>query len=76
MGRPKKQDDEKILRAVALSPDPVVTASEIADVTDYNIDGARGRLEDLYEEGWVDKRKVGARATVWWLTDAGRKQLR
>lgn len=75
MGRSKKQGDKVILRAMALSPDPVVTASELAERTDYTADGVRGRLEDLESAGDVESRNVGARAKIWWLTPSGRGKL-
>lgn len=75
MGRPKKQGDQQILRKIALSPDPVVTASELANQTDYTKDGVLGRLNELEKNGDVDSRKVGARAKIWWLTTQGRQKL-
>lgn len=75
MGRSKKIEDREILEQIALSPDPVVTAPELADRTDYKTDGVRNRLGDLEDKGWVKSRHVGARAIIWWLTPEGREQL-
>lgn len=58
-----------------LSPDPVVTAPELAEKLDYSVDGIRNRLEELEEEGYVSSRQVGARATIWWIERKGRKQI-
>jgi hypothetical protein len=47
----------------------VVTTPEIADAIGVSIDTARSRLETLREQGEIERRDVGARATVWWPTD-------
>jgi len=75
MGRSKKLDDREILQAIALSPDPVVTAPELSEELDYSTDGIRNRLHDLEGEGKVKSREVGARATIWWITPEGRQSL-
>jgi len=75
MGRPTKVDDQEILQAIALSPDPVVTAPELSEKLGYSNDGIRHRLESLQDNGLVKSRDVGARATIWWLTSAGRENL-
>jgi predicted ArsR family transcriptional regulator len=75
MGRDYNAEDEEILTAIALSPDPIVTTSELAGKLPYGQDGVRRRLKELQERGAVKSRKVGARATVWWITTEGREQL-
>lgn len=75
MGRRKRVEDDEILRAIAVSPDPIVTASELTERVDYSADGVRNRLEDLEEEGLVMSRDVGSRAKVWWITTHGRQRL-
>jgi len=75
MGRSQRLEDDDFLRAIALSPDPVVTAKEIGQQLNYSTDGARDRLEKLEEKGLVQSREVGARAMIWWLTDDGRNCL-
>jgi len=75
MGRQKKVDDEDILVAIATSPDPVTTAPELAEKLDYSQDGVRRRLLELSDKGWVESRDVGARATIYWLTPAGRARM-
>lgn len=71
-----KVEDERILQAIALAPDPIVTAKELTQVLDYSVDGVRNRLNDLEKKGYVESRDVGARAEIWWLTDLGRENLR
>jgi len=75
MGRSKRVSDAKILRAIALSPDPVVTARELAEELDYTRDGIRKRLLKLEDDGKVAGRDVGARSVVWWLTPEGRQSF-
>jgi len=75
MGRSKRVEDTEILREIASHPDPVVTAPELADRLDYSADGIRNRLRTLEDDGLVMRREVGARATVWWITTAGRQKL-
>jgi len=76
MGRRKKIGDAEVLRAISGSPDPVITASELADKLGYSRDGIRNRLKELEDNGWVRSREVGARAQVWWITTEGLDQLR
>lgn len=75
MGRSQRLGDDDFIRAIALSPDPIVTAKEVGERLDYSTDGARDRLERLEEKGLVNSRRVGSRAVVWWLTEAGRNRL-
>ena len=76
MGRRKRVEDDEILQAIAVSPDPIVTASELSEHMDYTDDGVRNRLDDLEEQGLVMSRDVGSRAKVWWITTQGRQKLR
>lgn len=63
--------EEEILLQIRLSPDPVVTAGELAERTDYSRQNINIRLEELVENGLVAEKKAGARAKVYWLTDDG-----
>lgn len=76
MGRPARLEDEELIEAIQASPDPFVTATELADYIEYSRDGARRRLVSLEEQDYVKSRKVGANARVWWLTTKGQEQLR
>lgn len=76
MGRAKKMSDREILSVIVSRPDPVVTASELTDHTEYKIDGIRERLEELEDGGYVRSRDVGARSKIWWITTAGRDLIR
>lgn len=67
--------DREILETVALAPDPVVTPKEMAERTDYTRQGINNRLSELVEDGFLERRQVGSRAVVFWLTPEGRKYI-
>jgi len=74
-GPPQRVSDEEILRQVALSPDPIVTAGEITNYVDMTQAAVNKRLQQLVDNGHLESRKVGAAARVYWITDDGRKQI-
>lgn len=61
--------DENVLDALTTVHDeyPVATTGDVADLLDVSTEPVRRRLHDLHDEGRVERRKVGARAVVWWL---------
>jgi len=73
-GRKKETSDAEILKAVALSPHPVVVTSELENELEMTRQGIHKRLEDLEEKGYVDSAMKAA-SRVWWITDKGRKYL-
>lgn len=75
VGQTPEVSDTKLLQTVYLSPDPIVTAGEIADRTGYTRQAVNYRFSRLEEEGLLQSRAVGARATVYWLTDAGERRI-
>jgi CTP-dependent riboflavin kinase len=75
-GRKPTVSDEEILAYIAESYAPVVGASEVADEFDYStIKGARKRLKQMQEKGYLDNKKLG-QVAAWWITDAGLEHLR
>ena len=72
-GRKPTISDEEILREIALSPDPVVTATEISNRIEMTRQGVNNRLDTLCEEGLVRKKSVGAKAVVYWLSEEGKQ---
>lgn len=74
-GRKPTVGDDEILRMVALSPDPIVTAPELAEKLDMTRQGVNYRLSDLVERGFLESRSVGSHAVVYWLTEQGRKRI-
>lgn len=75
-GRPPTVDAEKVMRAIALHPEPVVTARDIHEQIGLKPDGARERLKQLVEEGYLEMKRPGRSALVFWMTDAGRALLK
>jgi hypothetical protein len=60
---------ERVLAVMREHDAPVVTAREVADALDCTREGATKKLKQLREHGRVERKKVGARAVVWWRTD-------
>lgn len=75
MARPPKQSPEEICQIVALHPEPVVTAADVHEEMDMTQRGAQDRLKSLAEKGYLNSKKVGASALVFWLSDKGRNTL-
>jgi len=74
-GRPPETDDLEILRQVALTPGPVATAPDLVEALDMGISGMNKRLRQLVDDGYLNRREVGASAVVYWLTDAGQEYI-
>ena len=67
------KNDLKYLRALLVNPDPVVTATEVADEVGVTQQASHKKLAGLEARGLVLSKKVGANARVWWLTTDGRR---
>ncbi|WP_435078454.1 MarR family transcriptional regulator [Halococcus sp. AFM35] len=63
---------ERVLDAVATHPDPTVSAREVGEVLGCSTDAARKKLNELHKQGSVERKKVGGRSVVWWLSDEER----
>jgi predicted transcriptional regulator len=70
-GRKRETSDVEILKQISLHPEPVVTASEIAERVDMTNAGVNKRLKQLVNDGLVTRKQVGARAVIYWLSPAG-----
>ena len=66
MGRPKDVTCEEVIEAVAEIDKPVANCPLLADVLDVSKQVVLRRLQELEEEGRVERWKVGGRAVVWW----------
>jgi len=55
--------------------DPVISSSELADWAGVSTDTARSRLNDLHDKGHANKKQIGARALVFWITPEGYERL-
>lgn len=67
--------DIELLQEVALAPDPIVTANEVAERTGYTRQNVKYRFDKLVQCNFLARREVGSRAVVYWLTDEGRDYL-
>jgi len=65
------REDIEYLRPFAVSSDPVLSSKEIAERVDVSQQGAYSRLRALQADGYLNSKKVGARARVFWLSDEG-----
>ena len=61
---------DRVVSAIRAVDGPVVTTRDVADRLDCTTEAARQKLVQLTEQGRVDRRKVGGRAVVWWLTES------
>jgi DNA-binding MarR family transcriptional regulator len=75
MGRPPSLSNTDVLKIVALHHEPVVASKDIHEKMDMTQRGANKRLQKLADEGFLGQKQVGSSAMVFWLTDAGRKEL-
>lgn len=69
MAAVKSVSDEELLRQFDATDDPVLSSVEIAERVDLTQSAVSYRLNEFAERGVVEKKKVGARAVVWWLSD-------
>lgn len=74
-GRKPSVSPKEVIQAMALHPEPVVTPKDIHEDLGLTSDGARERMNSLAEEGYLEKKKVGSSAVVYWFTDTGRDLL-
>jgi len=75
MPRPRKVSDPDILRVLALSPDPALSAPEISAEVQITREAVNQRLRQLSDAGLVGTKKVGAAARIYWLSDAGQRRV-
>lgn len=66
-----RESDVRYIQAMATQPDPVLTAPELAELVGVTQQAAHDKLEAMRDRGLVRKKKVGAKAVVWWLTTDG-----
>lgn len=72
---PEKVSDRELLGALTMIDDPVATSAEVSAIVGLDDSQVRRRMPDLIEAGYVDTKKAGARARVYWLTKQGRMAL-
>lgn len=60
---------ERVLGVMRTLDAPVATARDVADELGCTPEAVTKKLKQLQDQGRVDRRQVGARAVVWWLTE-------
>ncbi|WP_227379663.1 helix-turn-helix domain-containing protein [Haladaptatus halobius] len=58
---------EDILAAIRESAFPAVTARWVVDIFGIERSSAHRRLEELHEEGEVERGKLSPRVVIWWI---------
>ncbi|MCH7661229.1 MAG: helix-turn-helix transcriptional regulator [Euryarchaeota archaeon] len=69
-GRYVEQITLEDVRNVLVNADEPLTATEIGETLDITNRAALNKLDELRESDDVKRKRVGASAVVWWLTDA------
>lgn len=69
-----KISDDQILRVIEDHRAPAVGVTDIADEFDVTRQAIYERLENLADDGLVEKYKV-SRDTVWYLSPAGKRYI-
>lgn len=67
MPRTKSVGDEEIILWIEELDDPVASASEVAEKFGYTRQGAHKRLEQMHEEGRIEKKTTGKSSVVYWV---------
>ena len=58
-----------------MSPDPVLSAPEMAEHLPISNQAVNKRLERMERDGIIKAKKVGSAAKVYWLTAEGKRRL-
>lgn len=74
-GRPPSVPVEDVMQAIALHPEPVVTARDINGKIGLQPPGALARLRALEDDGYLKSKDAGSSAVVFWMTERGRAVL-
>lgn len=70
--RDKKISEQDILRIFDRSEEPFLTASEIAEELPVTVQAVNYRLNQMYEDDLVGKKRTGASSVGWWAEVAPR----
>jgi len=62
-----------VIDAVEAVGEPVVTLGEVADEIGRSKGAVGTRLKELHQQGRINRKKVGAKAVVWWLPENTKK---
>jgi len=63
----KMATTENVIELLEQSPDPALGTVEVADAFEISQQRAYEKLSKLHSEEQIRKKKVGARAAIWYL---------
>ena len=69
IGRPREVTCEDVLTAFADVDKPIATGNLLAEMLEVSKQSVLRWLQELEEQGHVERWKVGSRAIVWWPTE-------
>lgn len=69
MARTRVFMTDDVLEVMRQSDEPFITVGEITKQVDVTKKTVHDRLQELVDEGEVHRKKVGARAVIWWLPE-------
>ena len=55
--------------AVRTGADLVSTTGDVAEVCAISTESALQKLTEFHEQGRIERRKISARATIWWVPE-------
>ncbi|WP_254841110.1 transcriptional regulator [Natronomonas marina] len=59
--------DDEIVNAIESHDDPFVVAAEVAERFDHTRQWAHDRLQNLADEGRIQRKAAGKRSVIWWV---------
>jgi Fic family protein len=62
---------ESVQNLLRNKPYPVITAGDVAEEFDVSNQYANRKLKQLVQEGYLERRKVGGAAAVYWSDESG-----
>ncbi|MEF8772536.1 hypothetical protein [Halodesulfurarchaeum sp.] len=68
----EQMTETEILDLFETIPGPVIATTDVAEHFDSTTEGARRKLNDLCDEGLLDRRKVGGTRVYWQIDGMGR----
>lgn len=61
--------DDDILRVIGESEFPAVAARWVADTVEMERRPVHQRLEELHEQGELERGKLSPRVVIWWVSE-------
>ena len=73
-GRKRRVSNDELIAVFRDADDPVLTSREVSESVSIGHSGVKKRLDALHDDERLHKKKVGGRATVWWVPDTGKME--